>query len=59
MTGTSRTVSHYELRSYGHPVQISDTSSDLQDDAMAYEHMGRSYAAFVIFTDGSSQTVAV
>jgi hypothetical protein len=55
----SKQASHYEIRTFDLlDVDICADSTELQDRAMAYEHVGRSYAAFVIFTDGTSLRIA-
>jgi hypothetical protein len=53
-----RTVRHYRLVTDS-AERIAFTSSDLQDDAIACEHQGILYAAFVVFEDGSSLPFAV
>jgi hypothetical protein len=55
----AKQASHYELRIEGRPVDVCESRSDLQDSAMAAEHVGRSYSAVVVFTDGTFQTVEV
>jgi len=52
MTTAAKTASHYLILT-ADEVLMSDTSSDMQDDAMACEHRGVAYTAFVVFTDGT------
>jgi hypothetical protein len=58
MTTATRTASHYMIRIFDEPQDtICEDSTELQDMAMACEHRGRNYAAFVIFTDGTSERI--
>jgi len=52
------TASHYLILT-ADKVLMSDTFSDMQDDAMACEHKGIAYTANVVFTDGTRREVAV
>jgi hypothetical protein len=51
------TASHYLIVTADDELR-ADTSSDMQDDAMACEHRGVAYTAFVVFTDGTRREVA-
>jgi hypothetical protein len=51
-------ASHFEILAADGRGYECETSSDLQDCAMAFEHVGVSYTARVVFTDGTSQRIA-
>jgi hypothetical protein len=54
----SRTASHYMIRIFDEPQDtICEDGTELQDMAMACEHLNRDYAAYVIFTDGTSERI--